>query len=297
MGSEDMQAGLTRRSFLAGAAAGAAGAWMWAAGKGLAAGRAWAEEAQAGVGAGTDAGAATGGDTEEAGAADSNATASGGQAGSDGTDASSLPELPAAQPDPDDQFGVDVNINMTTIDAWLGRPDVAYRDMRLIFDPARWEDVDEDPYASKVLPGFKMVPYPYLATMAPIPVTEYYEGDTLFTCEWGDEGELLSVKSNYKESMTILRELFPQDKAIFLCCGGAGYASFTKKLLLYLGWDPTLVYNVGGMWYYEGTEAIDLIEYGAKADDDLYATWRADYTLIDFTLLRAESVKYQDLRK
>ena len=76
-----------------------------------------------------------------------------------------LPPLPPAEPDPNDQFGVDKNINMTTIDEWLGRPDVVYRDMRLIFDPARWEDIDEDPYASTVLPGFKMVPYPYLATM------------------------------------------------------------------------------------------------------------------------------------
>ena len=207
------------------------------------------------------------------------------------------PRFPPAEPDPNDQFGVDKNINMTTIDEWLGRPDVVYRDMRLIFDPARWEDIDEDPYASTVLPGFKMVPYPYLATMAPIPVTEYYEDETLFTCEWSEEGELLSVKSNYKESLNILRELFPKDKPIFLCCGGAGYACFTKQLLLYMGWDPELVYNVGGMWYYESDKTINLIQYGSTADKDMYATWRADYTLIDFTLLHPESVKYQDKRK
>ena len=82
-----------------------------------------------------------------------------------------------------------------------------------------------------------------------------------------------------------------------MCCGGAGYASFTKQLLLYMGWDPELVYNVGGMWYYEGNEAINLIQYGGSADKDMYATWRADYTLIDFTLLRPESVNYQDKRK
>ena len=276
MGIEETHAGLTRRSFVTGAMAAAAAAWA-AGAHALAPGRAWAQAGQA---------------DEDTATQDQAGKTEGGQDAS--TDA--LDPLPTAQPDPDDQFGVDANINMATIDAWLGRPDVAYRDMRLIFDPARWEDVDEDPYASKVLPGFKMVPFPYLATMAPIPVTEYYEGDTLFTCEWSDEGELLGVKGNYKESMTILRELFPQDEAIFLCCGGAGYASFTKKLLLFLGWDPALVYNVGGMWYYEGDQAIDLIEYGAKADDDLFATWRADYTLIDFTLLRPESVKYQDHR-
>ncbi len=264
------------------AAAGAA----WVAGAGASAltpGRVWASESNTGTDA-ADAGTAA-----QAGASES-------MGAQEAAGASSLPALPPAEPDPSDQFGVDLNINMTTIDAWLGRPDVSYRDMRLIFDPARWEDVDEDPYASRVLPGFKMVPFPYLATMAPIPVTDYYEGDTLFTCEWSDEGELVGVKSNYRESMTILRELFPRDEALFLCCGGAGYASFTKKLLLYLGWDETLVYNVGGMWYYEGSEAIDLIEYGSSADKDVYATWRADYALIDFTLLSPESVKYQDKR-
>ena len=225
------------------------------------------------------------------------ATAMADTTGADSACPDDLPPLPPVEPDPNDQFGVDKNINMTTIDEWLGRSDVVYRDMRLIFDPARWEDIDEDPYASTVLPGFKMVPYPYLATMAPIPVTEYYEDETLFTCEWSEEGGLLSVKSNYKESLNILRELFPKDKPIFLCCGGAGYASFTKQLLLYMGWDPELVYNVGGMWYYEGDKAIDLIQYGGSADKDMYAIWRADYTLIDFTLLHPESVKYQDKRK
>ena len=215
---------------------------------------------------------------------------------SEATDADALPPLPPSSPDPDDEFGVDANVNMDTIDAYLGRPDVAYRDMRLIFDPARWEDVGEDPYASRVLPGFKLVPFPYLATMAPIPVGEYYEGDTLFTCTWSDDGELMDVRGNYRESMTVLRDLFPQDKAVFLCCGGAGYASFTKQLLLYLGWDPALVYNVGGMWYYAGENAVDVIEHGASADDDVYATWRADYALIDFSLLRPKSVRYQDHR-
>lgn len=230
-----------------------------------------------------------GGEKETKGSADATESAS--------SQTDGLAPLPPAEPDAADQFGVDKNVNMATIDSYLDRPDVTYRDMRLIFDPARWEDLDEDPYASRVLPGFKLVPYPYLATMAPIPVTEYYEGDALFTCEWSDEGELLGVKSNYKESMSILRELFPQDRALFLCCGGAGYASFTKKLLLFLGWDPEKVYNVGGMWYYEGDRAIDIIEYGASPDNDVYATWRADYALIDFTLLRPESVKYQDHRK
>lgn len=210
---------------------------------------------------------------------------------------SDLLPLPAAEPDLNDQFGVDLNINIDTIDEYLGRPDVAYRDMRMIFDPAHWEDLGEDPYASTVLEGFTMVPFPYLATMPPIPVDGFYEGETLFDAEWSEDGDLLSVRSNYKESMQMLNDLFPRDKAIFLVCGGAGYASFTRQLLLYLGWDPQKVYTVGGMWYYEGDRAVDIIEYGRTGEDDMYALWRADYTLIDFTLLRPESVRRKDQRK
>ena len=211
--------------------------------------------------------------------------------------ADGLVPLPPAEPNPDDQFGVDLAINMDTIDGYLGRPDVAYRDMRMIFDPAHWEDLGEDPYASTVLEGFRMVPFPYLVTLPPLPVDGCYEDETLFDAEWSEEGELLSVSSNYKESMQVLNDLFPRDKAVFLVCGGAGYASFTRQLLLYLGWDPQKVYTVGGMWDYRGDRTVDIIEYGRTEEDDMYALWRADYTLIDFTLLRPESVRRKDQRK
>ena len=207
-----------------------------------------------------------------------------------------LEPLPPASPDPENMFGVDLNINMETIDQYLNRPDVVYRDMRMIFDPAEWEDVDGDPYLTYVLEGFKIVPFPFLATMAPIPVGGYYEGETLFDVEWDENANIVSVNGNYKESMKILRDLFPRDKAIFLCCGGAGYASFTKSLLVFLGWDPSLIYNVGGMWYYTGNRAIELIDYGRNADEDLYALWRADYALIDFTLMRPERIHYQQTK-
>ena len=97
---------------------------------------------------------------------------------------------------------------------------------------------------------------------------------------------------NYRESLTVLRDLFPKDRPIVLVCGGGGYAGFTKKLLTYLGWDPELLYNAGGMWDYAGEWTVGLIDYGRSPDDDLYAIWRADYAVIDFTLMRPESVRY-----
>lgn len=41
-------------------------------------------------------------------------------------------QLPPAQPDPDDPFAVDLNVNMETIDDYLGIPGVCYRDMRMV---------------------------------------------------------------------------------------------------------------------------------------------------------------------
>lgn len=197
--------------------------------------------------------------------------------------------LPAPEVDVESQFGVDKNINMTTIDSYLGRDDVVYRDVRMLFDPADYASIGGDADLSKTITGFKVVPYPYIATLGALPVANAYEGDNLFTVEWNADGTIASVTENYKESMMILEELFPKDTAIFLMCGGGGYAGMTKTLLLYLGWEESLLYNIGANWEYTGDNALELIVYPEDADDDnIYATWRADYAYIDFSRLHAK---------
>lgn len=197
--------------------------------------------------------------------------------------------LPAPEVDADSQFGVDKNINMDTIDSFLGRDDVVYRDVRMLFDPADYASIGGDADLSKTITGFKVVPYPYIATLGALPVANAYEGDNLFTVEWNTDGSIASVTENYKESMLILEELFPKDSAIFLMCGGGGYAGMTKTLLMYLGWDENLLYNIGGNWEYTGDNAMELIVYPEDANDDnIYATWRADYAYIDFSRLHAK---------
>lgn len=205
----------------------------------------------------------------------------------DGAEADpTLAPLPAPEVDTESQFGVDKNINVSTIDNYLGRSDVAYRDVRMLFDPADYAAIGGDADLSKTIEGFKVVPYPYIATLSALPVANAYEGDTLFTVEWNADGTIASVSENYKESMMILQELFPKDMPIFLMCGGGGYAGMTKTLLMYLGWDENLLYNVGGNWEYTGDNAMELIVYPEDAgDDNIYATWRADYAYIDFSRL------------
>ena len=194
--------------------------------------------------------------------------------------------LPAPEVDGQSIFGVDKNINMDTIDNYLGRDDVAYIDVRMLFDPAEFSEIGGEANLTRTIKGFKVVPYPYIATLAELPVPGAYTEQTLYTVSWND-GTITSITANYMESDIILDELFPKDKVIFLMCGGGGYAGMMKSLLIYLGWDENLLYNIGGNWNYTGENSLELIIYPEDAKDNLiYATWRADYAYIDFSKLQ-----------
>lgn len=194
--------------------------------------------------------------------------------------------LPASEPDETNMFGVDKNINMETLDQYLGRDDVAYRDVRMLFDPADYAAIGGNADLASTVEGFRIVPYPYLATLSALPVAGAYDGETLFTLTWKEDGSIDTATANYEESMLVLEDLFPKDKAIFLMCGGGGYAGMTKSLLSFLGWDPALLYNVGGNWSYQGDHGVELIQYSEDANgNDYFATWRADYAYIDFSRL------------
>ena len=123
--------------------------------------------------------------------------------------------LPAAAPDASSQFGVDKNINMATVDSWLGRTDVAYRDVRLLFDTADFAAIGGQADLTRTIRGFRIVPYPYMATLPALPVSGAYGGERLFDVTWGTDGSIASAKPNYAESKMILEELFPKDKAVF----------------------------------------------------------------------------------
>ena len=59
-------------------------------------------------------------------------------------------------------------------------------------------------------------------------------------------------------------------------CGGGGYAGMTKNLLVSLGWDENKIYNVGGYWYYNGENNIE-VKNGNK-----YDFYKVIYHDIDF---------------
>ena len=178
------------------------------------------------------------------------------------------------------EFGIDKNINEKTIDKYLNRKDTVYRDMRMLIDVAEYENIGGDSYLSGFVKGFEVVPYPLLAPTNNLPeeVNGGYEGETLFSIS--EDGKYVP---NYVESFEILEYYFPKDKNIFLMCGGGGYASMTKDLLVSLGWDADKIYNVGGYWYYEGKNYIEVKT--DKYGDISYQFYKIPYHNIDFDTL------------
>lgn len=179
-----------------------------------------------------------------------------------------------------EQFGIDKNINESTIDEYLGRSDSVYRDMRMLKDPGNYEAIGGDSYLSGFVQGFEVVPYPYLTNVTGLPeeVGETYTGETLFT-----QDESGNYVANYEESMEILEAIFPKDKNIFLMCGGGGYAGMTKTMLVALGWDENKIYNVGAYWSYNGNNKIEVKK--TIDGEDYYNFSIVPYYNIDFTTL------------
>lgn len=179
-----------------------------------------------------------------------------------------------------EQFGIDKNINESTIDEYLGRSDSVYRDMRMLKDPGNYEAIGGDSYLSGFVNGFEVIPLPYLTNVTGLPeeVGETYTGATLFA-----QDESGNYVANYEESMDILETIFPKDKNIFLMCGGGGYAGMTKTMLVALGWDEDKIYNVGAFWSYNGNNKIEVKK--TIDGEDYYNFSIVPYYNIDFTTL------------
>lgn len=176
-----------------------------------------------------------------------------------------------------EQFGIDKNINEETIDDYLNREDSVYIDVRMLKDPGNYEAIGGDSYLSGFVKGFEVVPFPLLVNVSGLPeeVGKTYTGKTLYT---NTDGKYVA---NYKESLEILEYYFPKDKNIFIMCGGGGYAGMTKSMLVALGWDENKIYNIGGFWYYEGDNKVDV----KKVNEDKsvsYDFWKVTYHDIDF---------------
>ena len=200
-----------------------------------------------------------------------------------------VPYGPASLPKPEvsegerGMLGIDKNINEANIDDYLGRSDAVYRDMRMLVDPGNYAAIGGDAYLSGFVKGFEVVPLPYLANVTGLPeaVGDTYTGKTLFINTDG------AYSANYQESVEILEALFPKDKVIFLMCGGGGYAGMTKALLVANGWDADKIYDVGGYWFYEGKNNVE-VKRVKEDGTTVYDFYKVPYHAIDFSNLTAK---------
>lgn len=196
----------------------------------------------------------------------------------------SAAELPPAEPNPHNVFGIDLHVNTNTVDDYLGREDTVYIDLRMVSDPAEYEAIGGESDLDRAIAGFRCVPYPFLATLQDLPVPGAYHGRSLYTVLWNEDGTPASVTPNYAESEQVIDDLFPKDKNIFLCCGGGGYSGMMRAVLISLGRNPDRIYNVGAVWAYEGKNIVDLVERPQNGEP-FVATWRIDYAFIDFSMM------------
>jgi len=194
-------------------------------------------------------------------------------------------ERPLPPPEPASgergKLGIDANVDETTIDSYLGRDGVVYRDLRMLDDEYDWEAIGGDSRLSGYVEGFEVVPLPYLMPAEGVPeeVGDGYSGPTLF--RKGADGKW---EPSFYESMDILEDLFPPDRDIILMCGGGGYAGLAKDLLVGLGWREDHIWNAGGWWYYEGDHGVQV----ARDNGHGQTTWdfhEVPYHAIDFSVL------------
>ena len=176
------------------------------------------------------------------------------------------------------ELGIDKNVNESTIDEYLNRSDAVYRDLRMLKDPGNYEAIGGDSYLSGFVNGFSVVPFPYIVNVTGLPeaVGGTYTGPTLFRHH--SDG---SYTENYAESMDIIEGLFPKDKIIFLMCGGGGYSGMMKNMLVTLGWDGSKIYDVGGYWFYEGDNAVE-VKRVLNNGETVYDFYKVPYHEIDF---------------
>ena len=186
-----------------------------------------------------------------------------------------VPELSEGQRG---ELGIDKNINEATIDEYLNRSDAVYRDLRMLKDPGNYEAIGGDSYLSGFVDGFEVVPFPYIVNVTGLPevVGGTYAGPTLFRQH--SDG---SYTANYAESMDIIEGLFPKDKVIFLMCGGGGYSGMMKNMLVKLGWDENKIYDVGGYWFYEGDNAVQ-VKRVLDNGEVVYDFYKVPYHEIEF---------------
>lgn len=142
-------------------------------------------------------------------------------------------------------------INSYNLDKYLFREDVQYIDLRSS------EMIFEEGYVA----GFEFIPfYSFIAsfksdkTLYKMQNTNDAEGNRI------SAGQVGGFIAQYEQSESIIKSLVSRDKYIFLISQGGSESSYFINLLIQLGYNPSLLYNVGGVSNSEGIASYKSIE-------------------------------------
>lgn len=123
------------------------------------------------------------------------------------------------------------SINPSNLIDYMGRNDVFYIDLR-----------DYNNYAEKHIRGFEVIPYFGLLFNA-----EAHTDNTKVQLFGGTPAAPVAT---YKESVALLKALFPQDRPLLIMCQSGARVNWLMQILAANGYDMSKVYNVGGMGQY-----------------------------------------------
>ena len=129
-------------------------------------------------------------------------------------------------------------INSTNLDEYMNRSDVQYVDLR----SSRM--VLEEGYVA----GFSFLPF-YNVIASFSGEGTLYKMAKVGNSKAGSVGGFLAL---YEESDDIIKSLFEEDKYIFLISQAGSESAYLINLLIQLGYDGNLLYNVGGVSNSEG---------------------------------------------
>lgn len=124
---------------------------------------------------------------------------------------------------------LDSSVTTLNIDNYLFREDSVYIDLR----PIEW--VAKYGYIA----GFTFIPFYNFLCRQSNNVNGFE--NIMFKMNVQDH----SFTPNYKESVQILKSLFPEDKKIFLISSSGDECSYTMYLLEQYGYDLSAIYNIG----------------------------------------------------
>lgn len=162
-------------------------------------------------------------------------------------DYSTIPSKIAAN----DNSPITSPINTINLDNYMFREDVQYIDLRST------KMVIEEGYVS----GFEFIPFVSI-------IASFEEQEALYQMKRVIDGEgkiygpgqIGGFIAQYEESESIINSIFDKNKYIFLISQGGSEGAYVINLLIQLGYDGNLLYNIGGVSNSEGVESYRSIE-------------------------------------